>query len=89
VELLEKLLGGEIKGVEGTKVRLEGSIGEPNSVDLGEDVDFNGLSLVELARSEQAETDDLHVCRPQTVEECMYPTTGIESHTYVLMPQMK
>jgi hypothetical protein len=89
VELLEKLLGVEIKGAESTKVRHGSLVGVTNSVDLGEDVDFNGLSLVELARLEQAESDDSLICRPQRVEECMYPTTGIEFHTYVIVQQMK
>lgn len=87
LELLDKLLEFENEA-KGTNAYNRGHYGA-DFVDLGTDVDFNGLSLVELARSEMIESDNFYVYRSQSIEECMYLAICFKFITYVFVIQMK
>ena len=65
LEVLQKLLGAESKGLDIKDVSGNGT----NDLNLDEEPDFSGLSLRELAKS-QPESDDIHSHVPQTLEEC-------------------
>jgi vacuolar protein sorting-associated protein 52 len=67
LEVLQKLLRAESKGLD-IKDVPRNSTGDLN---LEDGVDFSGLSLQELAKSQQSESDDIHSHVPQTLEECM------------------
>jgi hypothetical protein len=65
LEVLQKLLGAESKGVDLT----DGAGNGAHDLNL-EELDFSGLSLRELAKSQQSESDGIHSHVPQTIEEC-------------------
>lgn len=71
VDVLAKLLGN---GVEDVPILAEQP--SPSTAiaasDLDLDFDFGGMSLRELALSEDPMTEDSYVHRSQTVEECMF-----------------
>lgn len=67
LEVLQKLLGSGIKGVD-----KNGVLGHDVDLELGNELDFRGLSLREFTELKPQESDDVHLYVPQTVEECMY-----------------
>jgi len=67
LEVLQKLLRAESKDSDIKDVSGNGT----GDLNLEEDLDFSGLSLRELAKSQQSESDDIHSHVPQTLEECM------------------
>jgi len=65
LEVLRNLLGAEKKSVE-----LTDGPGNGGHNFNFEELDFSGLSLRELAKSQKSEIGDVHSHVPQTVEEC-------------------
>lgn len=66
LEVLRNLLGAEKKSVELTDGLGNGG----HNFNFEEELDFLGLSLRELAKSQKPEFGDIHSHVPQTVEEC-------------------
>lgn len=73
VDTLEKLIG-TVDAKRKTKQNRQGlsNDGGSDAADAIDSVDFGGLGLYELATAEDIPSDDVHVYRSQTVEECMY-----------------
>ncbi len=67
VEILEKLLGIEAGEIRNATSNYE----EIDEVEIEEELDFKSLSLFDLARFESSNSDDVHVYKPQAVDECM------------------
>lgn len=65
--MLQKLLGSGIKDVE-----KNGVLGHDVDLELGNELDFGGMSLREFTELKPQESDGMHSYVPQTVEECMY-----------------
>jgi hypothetical protein len=70
LEVLQKLLGAKSKALDIKDVK-DVSGNSTDDLNLDEELDFSGLSLRELAKSPQSESDDIHSHVPQTLEECM------------------
>lgn len=66
LEVLKKLIGDDT--LSGTNAPKDNT---PEK-SVHDDLDFGGLSLNELAEIDNEDSNDIHVYRSQTVEECMY-----------------
>ena len=66
LEVLRNLLGADSRSVG----LINGPGNGAHDINLDEELDFSGLSLRELAKSQQSEIGDIHSHVPQTVEEC-------------------
>jgi hypothetical protein len=64
--VLQQLLGTEIQSAE-----EKDALAAAETDGVGDEVDFRGLSLRDLADSGQVESRELQFYAPQTVEECM------------------
>lgn len=69
--MLEKLLGTEGQQASQAAQTIDGHNGAEEDIDEGE-IDFEGLSLKELAVRKSSHAKDENVYTSQTVEECMF-----------------
>lgn len=75
VEILSTILGDDERPAKSTTKSGVESISSISAEDLQLEFDFGGLSLKELALSEEPAADGVGVYRPQAAEECMPPLT--------------
>ncbi|KAI1142114.1 Vps52-domain-containing protein [Hypoxylon sp. FL0543] len=69
VDILNKLLGDEVKNAASATRPVADSVSSISAEDLQLDFDFGGLSVRELALSEESAVDSAGVDRPQAAEE--------------------
>ncbi|KAI0828440.1 Vps52-domain-containing protein [Hypoxylon sp. FL0890] len=78
VDILNKLLGDEKRHAASATRSAADSVSSISAEDLQLDFDFGGLSVRELALSEESAVDDADVYRPQAAEEYERDKTKFE-----------